>query len=62
MLQAHVKSLENDQMERIIGVYQQLWGDVPESDGATVIEPKDPETADQEAMEIATEKEDSCKA
>ena len=38
MLQVHGKSLENDQMERIIRVYQELLGDVPESDGATVTE------------------------
>ena len=51
MVQVHGKSLENDQMEGIIRGYQQLLGDVPEFDGATVAaEQQDPETTDQEAM------------
>ena len=48
--------------EGIIRGYQQLLGDVPDFDGATVAEQQDPETTDQqEAMQIVTEKEDSCK-
>jgi small-conductance mechanosensitive channel len=55
MLQVQAKSLENDQMERIIRGYQQFLGDVPEcgnleessSNGATVAEQQDPETTDQ---------------
>jgi hypothetical protein len=58
--QVHAKSLENEQLERIIRGYQQLLGEVPEygnleeasSDGAIVAEQQDPETTDdhQQAM------------
>jgi hypothetical protein len=59
--QVHAKSVENEQLERIIRGYQQLLGEVPEyngnleeasSDGAIVADQQDPETTDdhQQAM------------